>query len=664
MDPVQPEPSIRQVAAATAEGSSVIRVGRDDNVGTWLVSSREIDQEEIDRVRLSFAEPDGFTQVRAVLQRYSLVIIRGKEDVGRRSTALRLLDEVASGGIREFLTDWPSPRTDLLPHIDRPCLLDLTFETDVIPEGFGRQLADLVRPMYETGGCLIVTVTPALWTRCAQETKRFTVDLQMPDPVEVVRAHLKAHDAGGERLTWLGVPPLSEFMGELRRCRTSPRDAVALAARLSEFDEHTSEMVKDLRRQLYHWKDYLDKRLGGVGADRSDRHTVARRRAVLVAAAVLDGSPAEAVLASSDAFLTKIGIKVPPDEFLVGPELSGMLEDIEEDRADKKAGTVSIIKVKPGVDDAILGRIWQERPQLHGYLLEWLAEIAADRSQPSSTLPRVAEVLARLAEQQRALAVLDIMQSWLAASADVTKHRLAVDVLERLAVSRDIGSVVRRRLREWALSRRAEDGVLIGVAEVCAGRLGRYSTDVALNRLQLIAQSRRGVEVDQAVVRAIRGVAEHDGKRRLVLDRILAWSFEEETRAAGMLGLSALTGPTGERGSGRDHLLDAAEFPMLRKALASAWSVLLGSSETRASAFDLAEVWLRRADDELASPDLVVAILGPAFLKVSNDAIEVATFLFAPVRQSKTREKLGLWLLRVDASGPDVDPLQDESAGR
>ncbi|MEV1056359.1 hypothetical protein AB0I92_03820 [Micromonospora chalcea] len=568
--------------------------------------------EEVESCTTAFYPPRRYDEAARIFARseFGVTVLSGRPGTGRRSSALTLLSDNGAQYVHECLTDWtPIPRTDVLPkEPEGRYLLDLTNEPTEIPEQFGRTLMAYGRVLAELNARMVILVTNKLWQACASDTVSITVELAPPSVRGVLNAHLQAF---GDHLKWLDDDAtLRGLVDELEVGESGPRRVAELAAIVSRYTPFDEPAVDQIREAFRHWKHYLDRQFAeyrdarGVdaGALQAQQMGAARARALLIAVAVLDGAPSEVVLDACDELLKKLRANPSARDILIGPELQDLIDRID---AELVGDTITITRKSPGLDKAVLERVWQQRPQLRTPIRSWLESITTTGAVANDHLDRVADVLVRLAADLGSLETLDIVQKWLTQK---SRHRtLAITILERLAISNEVGSVVRRRLYEWA-SRKSGVDILTGVAEVCAGQLAHHSVKAALSRLRLLI-GHEVIAARPAAAQALRQLAVNDELGDEVVTVVFDW-FERQDRRAGALGLLALIDPELEP-STTELIRSIASAPERAQALRDAWSALISDRATGAAAMTVAENWFAAADAGALDPEVVIAILAP-----------------------------------------------------
>ncbi|TCC26895.1 hypothetical protein [Kribbella speibonae] len=600
-----------QQSATASTGATVVQAGNDVH---WIAQQlrwlpQVMIEDKVERALVRFAPSARYDRALACITRHDLplVVLSGPRSTGRRTAALNLL---AGGPVSECLTDWGSvPRADLLPREPGGrYLLDLTDEPADVPEQFGRTLAGYGNELARQEARMVILVTDRLWRACRPHAQSITVDFDVPDPERVLAAHLSGSES---HTNWLAAnQQLRATVSDLLANAPMPGRAAELAAIILRQNVHEETASKAIRDEFHHWDGYLAEKLSEHASSKSGEDPpakaakvgAARSRALLISVAVLDGAPIEVVLDASEELLKRLRSAPEPSEILIGPELGDLIQDIDAERI---GDTLTITRRYPGLDQAVLSRIWRERPRLRQPIRSWLEVITAERGAAANELARVADVLTSLATQLGSLEVLDILQTWVNGGA---RHRqVGITVLEQLSVSPEVGAVVRRRLYDWARGK-ADVQLLTGVAEVCAGMLGRQSPAAALSRLRLLLGHERQT-VRNAAARALRALAAQDNVRPHVIAAVTDW-FTRQDPAAGQLGWLALVDP-GDDLSPVAVLGAVTADPELQATVRQAWSAMIADTETRASAIEVVRRWLACADRGTLGADFVIQLLGP-----------------------------------------------------
>ncbi|WP_405062613.1 hypothetical protein OG474_13490 [Kribbella sp. NBC_01505] len=552
---------------------------------------------EVERTVAAFVEPKGYRQPADAFNdgRQALVVLRGARGSGRRASALSLLAR-SGDGVTECSQDWiTGPQVPLLPRAqDGRYLLDLTGEEDV-PATFGSHLGSYSDVLAGRDARMVILVTPELWRSCERHCHTFTFDLETPEPEAVLVAHL---GQSAEHLRWYQEEPaLRALVGETSHVRAE--ELARIITGTAELNAAGASRVADA---FNHWLGYLVEHLGPtVSESEVAQAAKMRERATLIAAAVLDGSPIGAVLAAADELLHELGEAPSYREILLGDGVTSRFEKLE---IETSQGKVDLMGRHPGLDRALLAWLWTQRLPMRPRIQRWIERITVDSKIAAGQLARVADALVGLAIDQRSLEILGTVEAWVQSGAQ--HRRLAVSVLERLAVDPEIGSEVRRRLRNWAINKTTGPELLEAVTSVCGGLLGQMNTPAALARLKLLL-GRPEAAVRRGASDALQSLADEPAMAKVVATTMSKWSEDAEDHAAHQAVLSlADPGEENRRARQIDALL---RDPVRCATLQRSWSAQLTAGNS--DAVDLLRRWLACVDAKVLDREVVIAALKP-----------------------------------------------------
>ncbi|MFD7547882.1 hypothetical protein [Streptomyces sp. NPDC059816] len=474
----------------------------------------------------------GVRLLKQTMDRHSVIVLTGLDGTGRRTTALRVLRDagVEPKNLQSLVLDWDRPRTEQLPTTPQHgFVLDLS-DYNSLPDDFYDGLSSYQEEVSTAGAYLVILATPATW-RTRNRANIPQIEHVAPPALDVARSHLK--ELRAERLSWLEE---ADSLAQLLTSATAPDDAVWLAEIIADAEDDDQEEVKG---EFEGWQKHLRKWFKD-----HDEEEHLRDRALLISTALLDGHPADIVMAAADQLFKQVKGKVPAGGALAGPDLETRLEIIDAARTEDDG--LSLSAVRRGLDEAVLAHVWVQRPHLRDGLLRWASQITMPKGIAAKCRPQVAEALTRLATGPGGQAVLGIVKEWIAADSE-PQRRLAAGVLESTATHPGIGVAVRKYLYDAAGQERLSEALARTVAEVCAGRLGHQYPRVALTRLRILAgrSDQRGA---QAVAAAVRDLAAEPDLRSLVLGEIVDWAESDDARIreAGTRAFLALTELTGD----------------------------------------------------------------------------------------------------------------------
>ncbi|SFD58618.1 hypothetical protein [Streptomyces aidingensis] len=501
-----------------------------------------------------------------------IVVLAGDPGTGRRTTALRVLRKAGVPGKRicDLLPDWDTPRAAQIPHGPGDgYVLDLS-DYSSLPKDFYRGLAE-----YRTGTLrsvvrgpaavreepgpepeeartlLVILVTHGTWNP-AEAPAVPRIEPARPPAPEVARAHLRL--LSEERREWLEHEKLAGLLDE----NTAPRDAARLARIIAgcpgDDPGRAAEQYRNWRSTVTTW--FRDN-AGQAGL---------RYRALMVAAALLDGAPAPVVLAAAES-LYRMDAQAPPGALLAGQDLQTRLDVIE---AQRDGDRILLGKARPGIALGVLDHVWRELPEVRELLLDWMAKISESGGIAVRHLDLIADRLTHLAAGLAGETVLDLALTWIGKGGE-QHRRLAAGVLGRLATHPRTGAEVRRRLYDWARNKGTPEELCRAVAEVCAGELGRTYPQVALTRLRLLAGRPDG-RAAGAVADAVRALAGSSPARREgMLEVAVRWAEDEDpaVRLSGARVFLALVElPGGDAGAPADDSAGNDRHAVARSLLA------------------------------------------------------------------------------------------------
>ncbi|MFD6696041.1 hypothetical protein, partial [Micromonospora aurantiaca (nom. illeg.)] len=199
---------------------------------------------------------------------------------------------------------------------------------------------------------------------------------------------------------------------------------------------------------------------------------------------------------------------------LAGPGRTGYLELLQ---AQQVKDRFSISHQRKGLDEAVIRFVWNEWPQAHPFLQEWLLALATDA--PQSRIKRIADVTVTAALQAGSTAYIDLVrkivtdypQSW----------SLALEIIDLTVVDPAVGAQVRQRLLGWVTNKDPSYAAL--AVEACGRRLGQERPSLALHRIFRALSREPGDKGFLAAERALVSLADDEISRRAVLDTVRSW---------------------------------------------------------------------------------------------------------------------------------------------
>lgn len=560
------------------------------------VPTRDLSADEVRRYRAGFVRPDGWAHALEVLHARKLLTLLGPEGSGRRTAAVNLIAARGLTAIRELLLEEDQANRLPSPEQGYGYLLDLGgIEVDA---RLGARLRDYAERLRAAGSVLVVLATEEAWHALDWTDAEVAVRLPAPPGLEILRHRLASRSL--DPTPWCRDSRIAEAL-----MHAPPKDAVRLARIIAAETERTGTTAKavddtaveEVLDAYANWTRHLKSWFG----DQANEDGMAR--AVLLAAAVLEGCSATSTLRAADLLARRLELPTPPGKGLIGP---GGAHLLEQAGATIDSGVVRFSRLE--FARAVLDFVWQDRPVLQGELAEWLVELPLNLPEAGAAAARTVAWLA-IRHRRTDLVPLAARRWW----EKTASHDSAVELVTRTGIDDRIGRETRRWLYDTARS--SENDLHALVVAVCGGRLGRRFPQVALTRLKHVAA--RTPERHEDVVDAVVSLVRDADRPTDLLAQVVAWSASESRvlRRAGTLAFLALVRVEDVhtpslavrlREIGRDET----------RLLARGWQAALRESSTvptaTTSTDDVAASWLEAALRGPANRELVVEILASA----------------------------------------------------
>jgi len=496
-------------------------------------------QHLLDKVREVYVRPQDYGVAQRLLRQQRLVVLQGRPHWGKATMALHLLDGIGREdpaglrGIERFGSEIDLVELDGTGIAARQGYLVDT----LAPHQAGRLTDDRVERLLGVllgrDSHAVITVDQAV--RLPQGLVReLVVGCQEAlDPALLLRRHLRWHlrmrkgDALAEvepthqdRL--LACEQVQAELLETPLPRELDRIAHLLAGVLCGDDE--AETLGQLRRQS----------ASAIQDHFRDEVTSLQDRAFMIALAVLDGAPYEAVAEAAEHLEEGLHRVGSPEEPL-GRDPFGVLRDERLDRAQARivqqqdgsgpAGTMQAVTFRnPVYPRSLLVFVWREYDAARVVLLGWLEELSRQRE---LEIPlRTAVALATLGAQAFPYVHARVLEPW-AASGDKPLQEVAALALSTLVdLERELAPDILELLEQWCDagqdSDRDERERQWTAATALGWHVGASYPDMALRQLERMA-GLDDLDLALTVARSVTRLFDA-GKRREVLDALVAWT--------------------------------------------------------------------------------------------------------------------------------------------
>lgn len=558
-------------------GSTLIAPGRGDvhlNYHSGLLSAHPLGEWRIQQARTDFVRPQGYGRIIGRLAEQHVVVLLGKHKTGRKTGAINLLHDV--GGLvhaeRPILAllrlrpTWLQPHVEALPGAAQTSyLLDLSdsldkidqsSNTDMRPDGqFGAGLEQFALTLQQKGSFLVIVTTPDVWEKCTISAQSLTIDWRSPRASSIAAARLYGNPQRSERTAWLSAEP---FSSEIADATVTPSDAVRLADAIARAEDTETTTAQDAALDEFRrWEKYLRTWFR--------ENTDVYDRVIFIAAAVLKKARDQDVIDAADQLLRAANEENLVLKPLRAPDLVERLANTGAEIDSRHM--VSLNERRPGLDEAVMDWVWDQRPKLRDSLLRWLVGLAIEKRTGPGNRNRIARVIAGLSIRRATGASLLMQFAQIQAKEGGAHRELAVRIIDEAVLDPGIGTAIRNTLLDWSS---VKDPVRLDlVAAVCGEKLGIERTDLALKRLgKILANNDATPEVIQAAGRSLGSLAARRDLRPVVLDAIVELlNNDPRTGARAFLELARL----GESSVVPGLLADAETNADLRNTLARAW---------------------------------------------------------------------------------------------
>jgi hypothetical protein len=531
-----------------------------------------------------FVRPGGQWQGAAgKLEAIGALIVTGERGSGRRTAALRLLDDVsAAGPIYELVPTWKRPNVHVLPPPPAArCLLDLSEPaTEPAPADFGKRLLDWAR---ERHLCLVVIAADETGaSRWAGSAGNAVIRLQSPDARELVASEFRRSGAWEPRIATLEDPAFEKIW------KSAPKaeDARRLARLIIGGTGRSPEEIADEYRG---WREWISQTLPGKPFG---------TRALMWAAAFCDRGQRRSVLQMSEDLRRRLGEDRGPAAILSDTPSSRRLQEAEIER---DGDTVQLSPARHGLPAALRTYLWDEfeDPALREILTKWIiAQLgglaAADAELVASA---VLDIVIGFRDDDLLRALRDQLTG--------DKRPVAVRTLSRAALDPRFGAHVRASLWHWARASKSQADL---VAEVCGGTFGDQQPDRALVRLGWAAQTSQ--PDSPALASALASLAARHPEA--VLGSIARWFDDDDRLTAGINAFLALASTSAGAALLCGRADPASGQPGFQGALIGYFQRSLSEPSSYEAAICVLMAWERFSGDGTISSRTAISVLGRA----------------------------------------------------
>lgn len=495
--------SIGRDSNRVSGGGSVFNAGRDVWISPDIAGHREphvryLPQSEAEQLKKCLVTPPSQAELKAALDRETLVFLRGAEGTGRRTSALEaLLSWVGTKGgvvkdgqpthVGVILT-----AGSLFPHSTPDLRTRHGYVLDATNTESSRDFGAIAENMKDLAtkcGCRVVLLVPAHRSNLPARI----VDHRPPAAPDVFRCWLK-HEAGAAGVDACLLDEMCQEIDDDLNRESSPRQAYELANRLViglKAGKEPAELRAELPRQL---RDGIRRRLDESGP--------VLGRCFMTSAAVLNGLQETMVSDAALAFaehIKKVSSIKAEERLPAWEQLHTWLDYASATTSPAQvAGGGRILHLKRRAEIATLRVLWEDQPTIREPLIAWLKALAEEADQQQEVQMKAAHAAGILATFDFDIVTAKFLSPW-SRSRKLRDHRLAAMMLESAARDPDLVPRVHDLLRKFADGSRGERLV---TAHAYGSPIGLNAPSIALRDLRKIALG-RDTEVGKAVAGSI-----------------------------------------------------------------------------------------------------------------------------------------------------------------
>ncbi|MFD4949688.1 hypothetical protein ACFWNT_46245 [Streptomyces sp. NPDC058409] len=607
----------------------------------------------------------------ALLTNHRVAVLHAGPGTGRYTTALHVLARKGVPSIRQVRRE-PNEPFDIegLKDEGTGWILDLRDPEERVRPGFGLHLEEGTDHLLETRSFLVVVIRTQAWSKVADEASRLAYPLAPPSALAVLSAHLTRGHASETAERWLKSSEIADGVKD-----STPANAARWAriigstARLNPqaaspnaSDKDFLPLVDFVVQSAQNWRETL--------RDWHSDNTVSTHRDYLLAAATLDGAPAETIYEAQATLSRALKDKSRPTKGQQGPGIIELTHTIKAD-----LGSDDRIRfLRPGYAEAVVDYFWVDRPHHVAAFTRWTAEQAtalpADIGLPLAE--RVTQWATRYTLAKQNVRLLRTITSQWAGSKRMSRH--AQDLLVAAALDPTTGKLARDHYLAWAKAPDTNDPThtthtpvaLKGALAGALAELGSVYPRIALNRLSALAEHSDDPHVTEAVGDALTSLWDQPRLQSTIRTTLTSWfnsSQHHYTSAARRTFLHLATRTTSDEIpillntanetadpwalNGWRCALDGNLSPDLQSAFSTWMNTILSHPDTHAVVLTTFTEAIFRSD-----PDRT--FLAPRFLLLSHttNRWEPAHANQLPSARTRLRDELLMALHAADPAAP------------
>lgn len=564
--------------------------------------------EDLDKVRAVYIKPSPYDRAYQILTEGQVLVLWGQAHWGKWTTSLHLL---LSLQVEEILEIKPDVALDDILSLEvaekRGYFID-TLSPDSTQKLSPALLNRLGEHFRKKGSYLIITVDSRVSLSKTALSKNLVIWNDVPDPIQLLRAHLSWYLTNREELSQAIELSKSNEVQQFLASHLLPGEVDRLAELIAQVVHNELKLTDALSR--------FESRALQQVEEWFENHTELEKRTFMIALAVLSGASYQSVV-SADERLQSI-LKPPTDERGSSESqsiFSSRSQRVQESCAHLSQGyeetefgrsPVEILELdNPAFQPAILRHVWNEYDRLRKPLVDWLRGLGIQSS--FEIRVRAAAAVGELSKHNFGYIKEEILLPW-ANHQDKQARAAAAFALGIPVWEGEFAPQVLGLLHHWSTLRN-NWRLNWTAAAAYGGLVGLRFPDIALRDLHNIALAedlRLFSVLTRSVVNLIHAGQVDPNYYLKVLDALISWTDPPTDRIVALMGLlifldSALEAKT-------EAIPDADKWPTLlwlaqkdtiyQERIVSLWHRALNTKPVRKPAIETLRQILHVIDED------------------------------------------------------------------
>jgi hypothetical protein len=489
---------------------------------------RRVQQTYVERSFEAGRDTLNLTEVVERLRVRSSITLIGPPGTGRRTAAIAVL-----GGLGVRLAEipsWDPGQPGQFTVADLPAEPDTGYlfvhpDNEVANVDLGNELRSYEEKLYQIQSFLVFVATETAWQAAGRTYSEGVLTVGSPDGQALLDMSVRSRDPHRDLTPVLAAPRISSIAAS-----AAPRDVIRLGDLVVDTpvdpkwnldsESDLEKLIDEITSGYQEWTNQITLWL--------KQHSEAHERLFLIAAAVLEGSPASLILRYAEELRQLLLDEVQPRRHSI--TAPGVRELAEIVGADLLVPDNRLRFRRPAYAAAVIDYLLADRSDAFRVTVsEWLAKAPKINRQGEAAVVAdlvAATVLDVVRRRGDITFAIPVVNTW---AAPRSLRQVLVPLLTAVALSNEAGAAMRARLNRWATKSKSQPLCEV-VADVCTGDLADTYPHIALTRINNLAVRASGPLVD-IVVESVIKLWDRDAMRRDVLQYIVAWLGDRDAPA-------------------------------------------------------------------------------------------------------------------------------------